>query len=108
LSVIASRNATTVTKIKELNQLTSDVIYVGQILKIPTTTTVTEPAPVTTSPTVPTPVVTTITYTVVSGDSLSVIAKRYNTTVTAIKTENQLTTDVIYVGQKLKITTTTP
>lgn len=42
-------------------------------------------------------------YTVVSGDTLSGIAVRYNTTVAAIKTLNGLTGDNINVGQKLKI-----
>jgi uncharacterized repeat protein (TIGR02543 family) len=42
-------------------------------------------------------------YTVVSGDNLTVIAKRFNTTITAIKELNNLKSDVITIGQKLKI-----
>ncbi|MFC0274564.1 LysM peptidoglycan-binding domain-containing protein [Metabacillus herbersteinensis] len=94
---IANRNNTTISKIKEINNLSTDTVYIGQTLKIPTTED---------NETVPTPVKSTITYTVVSGDSLSVIAKRYNTTVIAIKEENRLTTENIYVGQTLNITTT--
>ncbi|WP_284037638.1 LysM peptidoglycan-binding domain-containing protein [Neobacillus sp. 114] len=90
LSVIANRYNTTVTAIKEENQLTTDTIYIGQTLKITTTNTTQVNS-------------TVITYKVVSGDSISAIAKRYNTTVTAIKELNGLTTDTIYVGQTLKI-----
>jgi LysM repeat protein len=43
------------------------------------------------------------TYTVKSGDSLTKIAKMHGTTVKAIRAENNLTTDHIKVGQKLKL-----
>ncbi|MTJ01506.1 N-acetylmuramoyl-L-alanine amidase [Idiomarina piscisalsi] len=43
------------------------------------------------------------TYTVKSGDSLSVLAQRYNTTVKAIKAENSLRSNVLKIGQKLTI-----
>ena len=43
------------------------------------------------------------TYTVKSGDSLSVLAQRYNTTVKAIKTENNLRSNVLKIGQKITI-----
>ncbi|QNF29662.1 LysM peptidoglycan-binding domain-containing protein [Metabacillus elymi] len=97
LSVIAKRYNTTVTSIKEQNNLISDSIYVGQVLNISTTTTSTENVTPPKDPEI-------TTYTVVSGDSLSVIANRFNTTVTLIKETNNLTTDTIYVGQTLKIT----
>ena len=42
-------------------------------------------------------------YTVKSGDTLTKIAKAHGTTVKAIRAENNLTTDHIKVGQKLKI-----
>lgn len=42
-------------------------------------------------------------YTVKSGDSLTKIAKAHGTTIKAIRAENNLTTDHIKVGQKLKI-----
>ncbi|MDV6317289.1 N-acetylmuramoyl-L-alanine amidase [Idiomarina sp. HP20-50] len=43
------------------------------------------------------------TYTVKSGDSLSVLAQRYNTTVKAIKSENELASNTLKIGQKLTI-----
>jgi len=47
------------------------------------------------------------TYTVQKNDSLYKIAQKYNTTVAAIKAENNLKGDIIYPGQVLKINTTT-
>lgn len=44
-----------------------------------------------------------IEYTVKSGDSLSVIAERYGTTVAAIKRENNLRSSVLRIGQQLSI-----
>ncbi len=42
-------------------------------------------------------------YTVKSGDTLTSIASHYHVTVKALRSENNLTTDRIRVGQKLKI-----
>ena len=44
-----------------------------------------------------------VTYTVKKGDSLSVIAERYNTKVAIIKAHNGLKNDNIRIGQKLVI-----
>ncbi|WP_423801882.1 LysM peptidoglycan-binding domain-containing protein [Neobacillus sp. SAB-20_R2A] len=100
---LANLYYTTVSQIKEINNLTSDSLYIGQTLNLPNSTNATA---TNTAPAPAAPATITMTYTVAAGDSLSVIANRYNTTVTAIKDENQLTTDTIYVGQPLKITTT--
>jgi LysM repeat protein len=89
LSVIAKRFNTTVTTIKQLNNLTADVIFVGQTLTIPTSTL---------------PTIKPATYTVKGGDSLSVIAKQFNLSVDQLKQLNQLTNDMIFVGQTLKVT----
>ena len=43
------------------------------------------------------------TYIVQKGDTLYGIAKKYNTSVDAIKKENNLANDRLYIGQKLKI-----
>lgn len=45
-------------------------------------------------------------YKVSSGDSLSKIAKKYNTTVDLIKKSNGLKSDLIRIGQKLKVVKT--
>ncbi|WP_246942857.1 LysM peptidoglycan-binding domain-containing protein [Bacillus pinisoli] len=111
LSLIAKNFGTTVQKIQQQNALTTTNIFIGQVLLIPKS--VVEPAPPPAVPTAPTqPAPTTTTYTVVSGDTISLIAKRFNTTVDAIKSTNKLTTDMIFVGQQLTIpavgTSTTP
>lgn len=45
----------------------------------------------------------TVTHTVQKGDSLSVLAQRYNSSVSLIKARNQLKNDNIRIGQKLEI-----
>lgn len=94
LSLIAKKYNTTVTALKSLNNLTSDVIKVGQVLKVPS-------ASISQSPVVD-PAVKT--YTVKSGDSLSLIAKSYGLTIKQLKSYNNLMSDTIYVGQVLKLT----
>ncbi|MFJ8261738.1 LysM peptidoglycan-binding domain-containing protein [Rummeliibacillus sp. NPDC094406] len=45
----------------------------------------------------------TTTYTVKNGDSLYVIGKVYNVSVANLKARNNLKSDTIYIGQKIKI-----
>lgn len=93
---LAQRFGTTIAIIKQLNNLTSDNLSIGQILRIPSSTT--EP-PVTPPP--PTP--GTFQYTVRSGDTIFFLAQRFGTTVDAIRSLNNLTTSNLIVGQVLKI-----
>ncbi len=88
---IANRYNTTVNAIKNMNNLTSNALSVGQVLQIPTSTSTG----------------TGNTYTVKSGDSLWSIANRYNTTVDAIKNANNLTGNTLSIGQVLRIPTST-
>lgn len=90
---IANRYNTTVDAIKNANNLTSNTLSIGQVLRIPTSTGGTSS--------------TGTTYTVKSGDSLWSIAQRYNTTVNAIKSANNLTSDNLSIGQVLRIPTST-
>ena len=91
---IAKEYNTTVNAIMNVNNLTSNALQVGQVLKIPTTTSQEETK-------------NYINYTVKSGDSLYKIANNYKTTVDAIKKLNNLTSNALQVGQVLKIPTTT-
>lgn len=98
---ISARYKIDVDSLRKANQLQSDMLHIGQTLIIPTSQTG-EVAPAVPSE----PAKTTGTeYTVVSGDSLSVIAKRSNISVEQLKQANQLTSDFIKVGQVLKIPT---
>ena len=67
----------------KLNNLSSNLLSIGQILKIPITN--------------------SNTYTVQKGDSLYSIAKKFNTTVNEIKAKNNLTSNTLSIGQVLKI-----
>ena len=83
---IAKKYNTSIDKIKQLNNLNSNLLSIGQTLKIPNSNNTTD-----------------LTYKVVSGDSLYSIAKKYNTTVDKIKTNNNLNSNLLSIGQILKI-----
>lgn len=91
---IAKKLNTSVEELKAANNLSSNLLQIGQVLKIPATTEV------------PTPGEYTV-YTVKAGDSLYNIANRYNTTVKAITDYNNLSSTNLSIGQKLLIPTTT-
>lgn len=100
LTRIARRFGVTVTALREANGLSSDTIYVGQELKIPE---VTEPSAAPTPGPEAAATAQGETYTVVSGDSLIAIARRFGVTVAALREANGLKSDVIYVGQELVV-----
>lgn len=85
---IAQRYNTTVDAIKRLNGLSSDNLSIGQVLRIPTAGSANEPY---------------FEYVVRSGDTLWLLAQRYNTTVDAIKNLNGLSGSALSIGQILKI-----
>ncbi|GGJ59214.1 LysM repeat protein [Anoxybacillus voinovskiensis] len=95
LSMIARDYGISLVDLKVWNQLSTDTIYVGQVLRVakPTETPTTTPTET-----------KAVTYTVQAGDSLYSIAAKYGITVQQLKTINNLTSDTIYVGQVLKIT----
>jgi len=105
LSKIGVQYKVTVTQLKQWNNLTSDMIFVGQKLTINGGTAPAPTQPVQpTQPTLPTTPVSQSTYTVVAGDSLSKIASKFTTTVAKLKEWNALRSDTIYIGQKLAVT----
>lgn len=112
LNLIAEKFATTTADIKKLNNLSSNNLQIGQVLRIPFT----KNTP-TTSNTVNTPIVqpkpqeTIISsnpngvteHTVKPKEYLGVIAKQYGITVEELKELNGLTSNNLRIGQILKI-----
>ena len=80
---IALEYNTTVDELKKLNGLTSNVLTIGQLLKVPGSS------------------LQTKEYIVKKGDTLYSIASELNTTVDELKKANNLTSNMISIGQKL-------
>lgn len=85
LSQIAYDNKITTSELKKANNLTSDLLKIGQVLIIPSKST------------------GEINYIVQKGDNLYTIANKYDTTVSDIKKLNNLSTNTLQIGQVLKI-----
>ncbi|MGE7769517.1 LysM peptidoglycan-binding domain-containing protein [Viridibacillus arvi] len=101
LSAIAQKYSTTVANLKKWNNLKSDIIYVGQKLIISKGETLENAGLGESTNSNNQSTTTNKYYTVKKGNTLSVIAIKYNTTVTKLKKWNNLSTDTIYIGQKL-------
>lgn len=104
LSVIARSYSTTVNELKKLNGLKSDLILIGQTLKVKSEVV---KSPVNNGSSVSAPdktgSISNVTYTVKRGDSLWKIANQYKLTVAEIKVANNLKSDLINIGQVLKL-----
>ena len=89
---LSQKFGVSIKSIEQLNHIdqNTNMIYVGQDLQIPNKDT-------------QTPKNNTHTYTVQSGDSLWAIAQKFNTSVDHLKQLNGLTSNLIYVGQTLKV-----
>ncbi len=98
LTKIADANGVTVAELKDWNDLESDVIVEGQVLKLypvkETTKKDTKKKETKTK---------TTTYTVKKGDTLAKIADKYDCTISDLKKWNKLKGDTIEVGQKLVV-----
>lgn len=91
---IASKLGVSVNELKTLNNLSSNNLSIGQLLKVPNNNggnTTTTPENI---------------YTVQKGDSLWAIANKYGTTVDNIKKANNLSTNNLSIGQTLIIPST--
>lgn len=88
---IAKRYNTTIDELKRINNLSSNLLSIGQTLLLPNGNN-----NVTDSDTN-----AYITYIVQRGDNLYNIARDYNTTVSEIKRINNLSTDLLSIGQTL-------
>ncbi|MGX7233428.1 LysM peptidoglycan-binding domain-containing protein, partial [Enterococcus italicus] len=102
LSTIANKYGVTVAQLKSWNNLSSDLILIGQRLKVNAITSV---ASIASTTTVSTTTTTTSakTYTVKKGDSLWKIAQAHGLSVSALKSVNQLSADILLIGQTLKL-----
>lgn len=95
LGRIAREHGVKVSELKAANGLVSDKINVGQKLRIPAKSTASaKPAASTAAPGY---------YIVKKGDILGRIARQHGVKVAALKAANNLTSDKITVGQKLRI-----
>ena len=81
---IARTYNTSVDKLKEINNLTSNALAIGQVLKLPSSN-----------------ASENVVYTVKKGDNLYSIAREYGTTIDAIKKLNNITSNTLSIGQKL-------
>ena len=83
---IAENYNTTVSRLKELNNLTSDVLSIGQVLNVPLASNNLSDI-----------------YQVLPGDTLYKIAQDNNTTVSRLKELNNVTSNLLSIGQKIKL-----
>lgn len=85
---IANNYGITVNQLKEANNISNNMLTIGQELIIPVSLPNNTPT-------------ATTTYTVKRGDSLWLIANNYNTTVDNLKLLNNLSNNLLTIGQKL-------
>jgi len=96
LSIIAREYNQSTAELVAFNNLKKTTVYIGQKIKIPG-------GSVQNKPVVRQPVQKPVIHQVKSGESLSVIASRYNTSTSTLKSYNNLKTTSLKVGQKIKI-----
>lgn len=87
---IANKYNITINDLKQFNNLTTDTLYIGQVLQIPTQIIPIEPTE-------------TEIYIVKKGDSLWSISRNYNTTINELIDLNNLTTINLQIGQQLLV-----
>ena len=85
LYLIAKRFGVSVPEITSLNGINNNVVYVGQTLRIPSSSAAGG------------------TYVVQPGDSLFLIARRFGVSISEIASLNGIYNNVVYVGQALRI-----
>jgi peptidoglycan endopeptidase LytE len=103
---IATNNQVSVNNLKTWNNLNSDIIFPGQKLLLNANGAApSQPSP---SPAPSTPATTA--YTIKAGDSLSLIARNHQTTITNLLALNPSITDVnrIFAGQRINVAASTP
>ena len=94
--IAAQYDGVTVSGLMQANGLSSSLIYPGQNLSFSNSSSSSDSASTASSS-------SSDTYTVVSGDTLSRIAAQHGTSVSALMSENGLTSTLIYPGDRLSI-----
>ena len=94
LWAISKKYGVSISSLKKANSLSGNTIYVGQTLKIPSSSKTAAVKATATSST---------TYKVAKGDTLWSIAKKYGVSVSALQKANNLSSSLIYIGQSLKL-----
>lgn len=99
---LSKKYGVSVSDLKKANGVSGHLIYVGQKLQIPTKSTkATKTAKISTSTsTVDT---TSTTHTVVKGDTLWSLAKKYGVSVSTLMKANNLSSSTILIGQSLNL-----
>jgi len=91
---IASRYNISVNTLRRINNLTSDILQIGQVLRVKEQE----------EPEIP-PTTNYQYYTVQKGDTLYSIAGSYSTTVDELRRINDLTSNTLFIGQQLLVPT---
>lgn len=104
LTKIAKNNETTIAKLKAINKLSSDTIFINQTLNV----TIDKNTSTTTSASATTAKIeikkaSKTTYTVIAGDNLTKIANKHDITLAELQSLNKLTTTIIHPGDVLTV-----
>ena len=103
LSVLSRRYSVSSAKLKDFNHLKSSSLRIGQVLSIPENYHVIEDKPEASSQQTAAPIQQATTHTVKRGESLSIIANKYNQSIAGLVAHNKLQKTSLLVGQKIKI-----
>jgi LysM repeat protein len=104
LSSIAKRHGTTIAAIRSANNIRSDIVRVGQELRLPDGSSSPAPKVQTTAISTPSAATGPTTHVVKMGDTLGAISRRYKVSVADIARANNITDPTrIGVGQELVI-----
>lgn len=96
---LSSEAGKSVEEVKSLNNLTSDIIFPGDVLKIDGETQAAAPAEETTEEVSS----DATTYTIEAGDTLFSIANQFDVSVSELQEWNNLTSDLIFVGKTINV-----
>ena len=100
LGAIAQRYNVSVASIKSINSMNSDLIRIGEVIRIPNPSSISQHAEFINQNY---NAGRQFIHQVQRGDVLGTIAQRYNVSVANLRTANSLISDLIRVGQKLRI-----